>query len=222
MRFNREISEAIAVSALFKGVSQRVIDDIIEQSNDTVFTFNRGETVIGDATFERRVGIVINGEAALRKSKSELNIRILSSSDVFALESIYSLRNYHPVEVVALKSCKVLFIDKAIVFRLIMSEPTFAANFNAVMSETVYYLYSSVSVYTGGSAEQKLAKFLFENFGGYKTLELKESYSELAKALDMGRASLYRAFDSLIQSGAIEKEGRNIRLLNEEALKNIN
>ena len=39
------------------------------------------------------------------------------------------------------------------------------------------------------------------------------SCSRLAKQLDMGRASLYRALDSLAACGAIERNGKQIRLL---------
>jgi hypothetical protein len=36
--------------------------------------------------------------------------------------------------------------------------------------------------------------------------------------LDIGRASLYRAFDTLIADGCIEKDGRTIRILDPEAI----
>ena len=47
--------------------------------------------------------------------------------------------------------------------------------------------------------------------------EDKHSLS-LSELLDIGRASLYRAFDTLIADGYIEKNGRSIRLLAPDAM----
>jgi DNA-binding IclR family transcriptional regulator len=50
------------------------------------------------------------------------------------------------------------------------------------------------------------------------TIELDASLSSLSDLLDIGRASLYRAFDTLIADGYIEKNGRTIHLLAPEAM----
>jgi DNA-binding IclR family transcriptional regulator len=42
----------------------------------------------------------------------------------------------------------------------------------------------------------------------------------LAHALDIGRASLYRAFDALEKDGAISRDGKSIKILVPELLDN--
>ena len=62
------------------------------------------------------------------------------------------------------------------------------------------------------SAAQRLGAYLCMLLpDGTKSAPL--SCSRLAKQLDMGRASLYRALDSLAACGAIERNGKQIRLL---------
>ena len=69
--------------------------------------------------------------------------------------------------------------------------------------------------YTAKNAENKLLAYLSqlprdEN----NQVELKISLSTLAKMIGIGRASLYRSFDKLEESGAIIKSGKKI-ILNE-------
>ncbi|MBQ5661825.1 MAG: winged helix-turn-helix domain-containing protein, partial [Clostridia bacterium] len=47
---------------------------------------------------------------------------------------------------------------------------------------------------------------------------LNTSITSLSELLDIGRASLYRAFDKLCEDGLIEKDGRRIRIPDTEAL----
>ena len=45
--------------------------------------------------------------------------------------------------------------------------------------------------------------------------------SQLAVSLDIGRASLYRAFDALEAGNAVERDGKYIRLIDKDALKSF-
>ena len=69
---------------------------------------------------------------------------------------------------------------------------------------------------TAGSAERRVALFLFSF--GKDTVELDASLSSLSDLLNIGRASLYRALDTLIADGYIQKEGRTIHLLDADAM----
>jgi predicted transcriptional regulator len=46
------------------------------------------------------------------------------------------------------------------------------------------------------------------------------SMTALAHALDIGRASLYRAFEALAEDGVIIREGKTIKILSKELLDN--
>lgn len=221
MSDNRKLTDFLLSTQLFKGASVQLVAAAVESVGESIVIYESGSTICTHDSFERRLGCIVDGEISVRKSGSSLEIRSLGSGEVFGAECIYSPRPYYPVEIVSTEKSKVFFLDKAAVYRLMMLDPAFSSNFIALLSDTIYYLYNCVSIYTGGSAENRLAAYLLENFAGYKTLTLKQSYSSLAVTLDIGRASLYRAFDSLTQAGAIEKEGRYIRLLNESVLKSF-
>ena len=84
------------------------------------------------------------------------------------------------------------------------------------MSGRICYLNHKIRYLTAGSAERRLALYLasFEK----DIIELDASLSSLSELLDIGRASLYRAFDTLIADGYIEKNGRTIRLIAPDAM----
>ena len=86
------------------------------------------------------------------------------------------------------------------------------------LSKRIYFLNNRIINFTGGTAESRLANFLLNSFGDYKTYVLDVSLSQLAVLLDIGRASLYRGFEKLISEGAIERKGKIIRLLDKDAL----
>ena len=67
------------------------------------------------------------------------------------------------------------------------------------------------------SAEGKLARYLL-SFGDK---ELTLSATQLGRRLGVGRATLYRAFEALERAGTISREGKTIRILQPEALRNV-
>lgn len=73
---------------------------------------------------------------------------------------------------------------------------------------------------SSGTAEQRLASFLLDNLPVGQPAELPMQLNKLSLALNVSRASLYRAFDALEESGAIVKEGRSVCVNDAERLKN--
>ncbi len=90
-----------------------------------------------------------------------------------------------------------------------------AKNYISFLAKKITFLNSKINSYTAKNAENKLLAYLSqlprdEN----NQIELKISLSTLAKMIGIGRASLYRSFDKLVDSGAITKLGKKI-ILNE-------
>lgn len=82
------------------------------------------------------------------------------------------------------------------------------------------YLNRKIMTFTAGSAERKLSVFLAENAtDGVFTPTC--SMSALANMLGIGRASLYRALDRLTDCGWIERRGKEIYVLDQDALAEL-
>lgn len=149
-------------------------------------------------------------------------LRNLASGDVFGASTIYSdVRGYNTV-ICADAACTVFIIPAVQVKRIISANSVVAENYIRFLTERICFLNRKISAFTAGSAESKLAVYLLglpQNADG--TVMLRSSLSDLADMLNMGRASLYRAFDALSMNGILVREGKKIILLDRNALRNI-
>jgi len=87
----------------------------------------------------------------------------------------------------------------------------FAMNMIRFLTDRIVFLNKKITNLAGYSAVSRLRMYLEEKSDG-NTVLLHCSLSELAEYLGVGRASLYRALDSLKESGEIEHKGRKITL----------
>ena len=86
----------------------------------------------------------------------------------------------------------------------------------------IHILNTRLRSISGAHTERALARYLcgeYENAAQGDTVHVRIPYAELAKQLNMGRASLYRAFDALEAQGLIHKQGRSIAVLDAARLK---
>ena len=80
-----------------------------------------------------------------------------------------------------------------------------------------------ITFFTSESTEKKVAKFIlslpYDTKTNSVTLDIK--IAKLAQNLDIGRASLYRAFDSLEEKGFLKKENNVIKFTSYNEFKKI-
>ena len=103
-------------------------------------------------------------------------------------------------------------------FRSLIENDSGALNaYLRLMSDKIVFLNKKISTLTAGSTEKKLAVFLAEHErdGAFPQ---SLSMSALADILNIGRASLYRALDSLEAEGLIIRDGKKIMITDKNAL----
>jgi CRP-like cAMP-binding protein len=124
-------------------------------------------------------------------------------------------------EIRADNALTVLFVDGDVVRELVRTVPEFAEAYICFLSERIRFLNARIVDFTAQCADAKLAGFLYRSSrGGSETTE-NVNMSALAKAIDVGRASLYRAIDSLVEKGLIRKTERSFEILDPEGLKRL-
>lgn len=219
MKVTKQVLDALCATKLFFGVSRKNLSELLEAQEKTVVVYKRGDVIYSPDKYDNSLGFIVRGNVNVIKPASGVILSSLTKGEIFGAVTLYSQRGYYVSRLVATSETKVLFVDKNTIDVLMLSDSVLSTNFISYLSDRIYYLNSRIDSFTGGSAESRLASYLIECFGGYKTLQLKQPYTKLAGSLDIGRASLYRAFDSFIASGAIEKDGKYIRLLNEDKLR---
>ena len=84
----------------------------------------------------------------------------------------------------------------------------FSINYTEFLTDRICFLNDKIASFTGYSAESRLTLYLQEHRSG-DTVELPPLKS-LADFLGVGRASLYRALDSMESEGTIKRDGHLI------------
>ena len=100
--------------------------------------------------------------------------------------------------------------------RLGNPQPRIAENYVRFLSDRIRFLNRRLATLTAGQTDGKLWRFLLAYKGEDGTVHLPGGMTELAERLNMGRSSLYRSLDALTEAGRIERDGKTIRIIQED------
>ena len=113
----------------------------------------------------------------------------------------------------ATTACRVQFIPEETLRQLFAAYPQTAANYIAFLSDKVRFLNGKIATYTSAGAAGRLYYWLGANCDEAGHLPAGLTMTKLAKMLNVGRTSLYRALEELEQKGLIEKQNGEFVLL---------
>lgn len=212
----------ILAQKLFDGCEQKMIEDIILESG-FLRGFRSGEAMESD---ERAVGILLSGRGVIYSSDKgrQTLLRFISPGDAVCVAGLFADKA-PDTRIYACGDGKseMFFVGRKAFEELMAAENDgrFRINLIKFLSDRVTFLNSKIDFVTGGSAERRLVMFLKNSSANNKgEIEIGMSMTALAHALDIGRASLYRAFDALEEDGAISRNGKYVRILAPELLDN--
>lgn len=212
----------ILAQKLFDGCQPKMIEDIILGSG-TLHCFRSGEAMESE---ERAVGILLSGRGVIYSSDKgrQTLLRFISPGDAVGVAGLFADKAPNTRIYACGDGKSEMFFVGRKAFEELMTVETdgrFRTNLIKFLSDRVTFLNSKIDCVTGGSAERRLVMFLKNastNDNG--EIEIGMSMTALAHALDIGRASLYRAFDALAEDGAISRDGRSVKILAPELLDN--
>ncbi len=213
----------ILCQPLFDDCDRRLTEHLI-LSQGTLLSFRSGEDMKAD--FFPAVGILLSGRGVIYsgdKNRSTI-LKFISPGNMIGVAGIFAASppNTRTVACGDGKS-EMFFIRKESFEKLLESEPAFRRNLVSFLADRISFLNSKIDCVTAGSSERKLALYIKSSpLNSDGTVELGMSMTSLAHALDLSRASLYRAFDSLENEGAVKRDGKTVSVISQEKLNNIN
>ena len=175
-------------------------------------TFAGGESIYAPDDYPRALGVVLQGRAeavAARRDSAVLNA--FGPGAVFGAASLFGGKAY-VARVRAAADCRVQFLPEDTLRAWFAAEPQMALNYMAFLTDRVRFLNSRIAVYTSQGASGKLYSWLCANGDGDGALP-KLSMTKLAAALNMGRTSLYRAFDELEKQNLLVRKDGKVRVI---------
>ncbi|MBQ7173241.1 MAG: Crp/Fnr family transcriptional regulator [Clostridia bacterium] len=210
--------QTIFKAPLFAGVRKNQALRIFDLCNCEIKSFEKNEVILASDTREKKAGILLDGRARVTTADAERGkiLRELSAKDVFGIASLFSDAPY-VTNITSLTPTRVLLLPELAVRYFLENDRAFLYNYLGFLSGRIRYLNTKIRFFTAGSAERRLALYLLSF--GKSDVKIDLSLSALADLLDLGRASLYRAFDALEKAGYIKKEGKRISILRADDMR---
>jgi len=201
---------------LFRCLSLRELSDLSKQPGCLCRDFPKNAVIYGGKAFDRSLGLILEGSVIVSKPTDhgrDLAISRLTKGMLFGAAAIYNEAEDFANVITANEACRVLFMEQKWFHGVIQRHFCVAEAYIRYLSGRILFLNERIAALTAGSADQCVAHFLLQN-GPSITI----SMTELAKRLNIGRASLYRVMDRLEAEGTVERSGKRIVLKHPEHL----
>jgi CRP-like cAMP-binding protein len=221
---DKSFDDVISSLFLFKNVERSAIDSLTDSLRPEFKTFDAGEVIYSPAEFKTKMGFVLSGSCAVERQRADgvsIPLNQLTVGDAFGVIGVFSDSGEFPTFVVAKKETTILFFDKDDVLYLVKNEPQIALNIINFMGDRIAFLNNKISTYSADNTEQKVAKYLMYEAKKQGCASFVFNCKKTSEALNIGRASLYRAIDSLTRSGIVILENKIINITDLEGLERI-
>ena len=160
-----------------------------------------------------------SGNAAVYSMDGErpLLLRCLGAGDIFGVATLYATRRKIS-RITAKGRVRMLAVPPDVIDGLLHSHDAFRHAYLAFLSDRIAFLNQRIACVTAGSAQRKLASWLL-GLSDADEFTLPVRMGDLPGMLDLGRASVYRAFDLLTDRGCIRRTGNRIQILDRQAMQ---
>lgn len=204
---------------IFKNAGGELLREAFLEYPPEIREYSRGDIIFDTGGSEKRLGLIVRGRASVTKGGSHKVIMSVSEKgDIFGAVTLFNPESGFVASITALCSVRTAFFDKAFAEYLIDKSPIISKNYIEYLSRRIYFLNSKIDSFTGVSAVSRLALWIYENADGSAAITLPCSVSSLSQRLNIGRASLYRAFEELEKEGVISRDGKNITVNDKNSL----
>lgn len=205
-----ELIPNLKENPFFYGISHEYIKSCFSSEKISVKEFSKNELAYSSSSSSPTVAIIAEGSAKVYSDCENENalLKTLYAGDIFGIANLYAEDEPFPSRIIASSKTKILFIDGEVFKSFIENDRIALKNYLSFQAKKIVYLNKKISTLTAGNAEKKLLHFMIDH--SHDNLFLSPcSMSELADMLQLGRASLYRAIDYLVENELIEKVSKN-------------
>lgn len=172
-----------------------------------------GAVIYSRTQFRKAMGVVLSGRLAAVKGK-DLLLNTLGPGSCFGAAALFCPAEDYVSTVKAKEPSTLVFLSDQWLIELFRRHPQAAVAYIAFLSQRIRFLNRKIDTFTAPTAQEVLYRHLLETAQDGK-VEVGGGYSQLARTLNIGRASLYRALDALQEEGHIRREGKTVYLLDE-------
>ena len=209
LSLNQEELSLLSRCPLFRGVEAELLRRLTGKAGQCGFA--PGQVVYDPAHFRRSLGVVRSGQLQV------LAVSLLEPGDLFGAAALYSGEPEFASTITARSASRCLMLEQELVDRLLAEQTQIRENYLRYLTGRIRFLSGRLQALAQPGVEGKLARYLLAGGGGTLTC----SAVELCQRLGVSRASLYRAFSALEDSGLIVRTGKTITVADPAGLEAV-
>ncbi len=213
----------ISNSPFFRGLTPQEVESILTKISHSVKSFSKGQTIAQREDEVKNLCVVVEG--SVKGEMVDFSGKILKIEEMFAPQPIahaflFGERNRFPVDVIALEDCKILFIPKPEVIRILQQSDVILRNYLNAISNRAQFLSNKLWFLSFKTIKEKVAHYLLSlaRNESKTTITLPKSHQELAEFFGVTRPSLARVFADMQDEGIITVNRREIVIINRNKL----
>jgi len=203
---------------LFSAVNEITLEQMVHHRDCQLVTYHNGDTIFSETDYHRALGVVTRGNALVYRlgHGAPVLLTTLSKGHMFGVAGVFSEEERYVTRITSKGMCQVFYFPARLCEALIRDNSDFAMVYIRFLSDRIRFLNKRLAELSAPAVEQKLAKYLSEC--GER---ISPNMVELATALGIGRASLYRTLDDFIRRGLIRKQDHDILILDPDGIKEL-
>ena len=217
------IREILKKSFLFASLGDDDFNRAMGMISGEIREFSKGDIIYSPEFYERKIGFVISGECEVcrvKHDKGRVKLNALFRGDSFGITTVFSSNSF-PTYVYAKRVCKIVFLSEKELMHLIESFPSLTLEIIRFQNDKIAFLNRKLEIFSAGTVEEKLVCYLLDEYQKQASRDISLNRTKTADAIGVGRASLYRALDSLEELNVISIDAKKILVIDPEGLERI-
>lgn len=207
---------AVLCSPLFANVREAAAK-LLDRNGITERDFKKGDIIFDENDFSRSLGIITHGSAKVEKvcPGKRIIMSTLEKSSIFGMPTLFGNGEKFPTVITAEKDCTAVFLSKEWVTAAFAAEPHITENYITLLSDKIRFLTEKIDSLSAKRGTSKLYAYILDEYdkrGENGIVTLQYNMSELSQVLGIGRTTLYRELDELVNENIITKKGKTIFL----------
>ncbi len=221
----KDIESEIKKIVLFRDLQAETLRALFLDPRAEALDFFAGETIYDQTRYRKSLGVVLSGKTEVQTGHADHTVILnqLTPPILFGAAGLFQEGEEYITRIVALEKTRILFIPQDLLTEVMRRDFKLVENYLVFLSQRIRFLNRKISSFTQPQAENKLARYLLDISAEQNSIfiTLPVSLQDVAKILNLGRASLYRALDTLEESGYIQRRNKRITIQNQQALESL-
>lgn len=216
----------LAACPIFSGVEPGALASSLQTLPHLIKLFDKGATILSAGRTYDSLHVLIEGEAWAEMTSDEgrvVQVESFKPAEALATAILFTPRRILPVQVIAKTDCRVVSIGRDGVLSLCMLHKPILEALLAEMGSRLDTLADRLKAAQFVSLREKVSDWLLRRreLSGTDLVHLEATRDRLAELFGVARPSLSRELGALQREKILELAGRDIRILDPEALRRI-